>query len=283
MVEWNKPVGATISALLMILYIGVFVIACIRRVTPRMTFWQITFVLFLSIGSLLRTVNWCIKLLQSVEVEVNLTQRATFYLSESPEPFMLGAYLDLLLLWACVYDSIQYEFSGDIEIKYRVLLITLVVFDFAVFMTFCLVDLKLYPTELDNRLDVVNACQESLILFNGICYLLVGIGFAYKGFRFHYFFKTSDTTMPLYYEYAKKQQEENILPRIKYITFICVLCFSIRGILVIARAVISIPSNVYLFIQLPFWALVEILPLALMLFILKKPKSNDEQPLMMNT
>jgi len=280
----KNMIGGISCGLLMILYIGVFVLACVRRVNSKMNFWQITFIFFLTIGSLLRLVNWCIKLLQSQQVDIgnNLTQRAIFYLFVSSEPFILGAYLDILFLWAYVYDTIQYEFHGDTELKFRILLISVVGFIIAVFLSLWIVDLIKFPVEKDKSIDMANVCQQYLITFTGACYILAGISFAYKGLRFYYFFKTSDTTMPLYYEYAKKQQEEQILPRIKYITVICALCFGIRGVLSILNAIYTVPSNLYWFMDLPFWGFLEVLPLTLMLFILQKPKTNNIQPLLMH-
>jgi len=284
--NWEQSViGGIGTGLLMILYLGVLVLACVRRVNPKMTFWQVTFIVFLTLGTLLRTCNWCIKLLQSQDVDIGdiLTQRTIFYLFEVPNPFLLGAYLDLLCLWSYVYDTIQYEFRGDSEIKFRVILMLLVGVIFGVFISLFLVDLILFPTDNNQNLIVfANVCQQAVTMFSACCYILLGFGFAYKGLRFYWFFKTSDTTMPLYYEYAKKQQEDNILPRIKHITILCALCFSLRGVLTLLRAVINIPTQVYWFIFLPYWGILEVLPLTLMLFILKKPKQNDAQPLMMS-
>eukprot|EP01125_Pyxidicula_operculata_P015390 TRINITY_DN5216_c0_g1_i2.p1 TRINITY_DN5216_c0_g1~~TRINITY_DN5216_c0_g1_i2.p1 ORF type:complete len:182 (+),score=5.67 TRINITY_DN5216_c0_g1_i2:150-695(+) len=115
-----------------------------------------------------------------------------------------------------------------------------------------------------------NILQTVLFVFDGSVYLLASLGFIVYGGRFYYRFAVGKHRPLL----GKTRQD--ILPRVKTLTLLCGLCFTIRGTLTLWDTLADWPAAVFWWVDIVYYTTLEILPLVSMLFIFRPNKQAEK-------
>jgi hypothetical protein len=122
--------------------------------------------------------------------------------------------------------------------------------------------------------DIQTPFQRAIWFFDAGLYVLSALGFLLYGGRFY--FKFSRERKPLL---AKMRQ--TVLPKVKYLTLMLSLCFLIRGGMTLSNGISNWTNGLW-WIDLVYYALLEVIPIVLMLLILRpttQAQLADEDPI----
>jgi len=252
---WTHIALSALYAVLFILCVGI-VIKNIRQKQMYLT-WQKFFHPMLLAGTAVRALFFC---LQSFIYNDDMTidNRLNVLLNSLPSFFFFSNYLIILFLWAEIYHNAHDSQHVGIE-KLRPLFLTITIVMYACAGVLYMLDFILYPRKTLDVPQATNPVESAVFLFTLFLYLGTSLGFLFYGGRIYFKF----SSVPIYTRTRKK-----VLRKIQTITFLVVLCFIVRLIIIGINVVFFPDLSGNWWFDIAYFGCLEFVPLTLMLIIL---------------
>ena len=190
---------------------------------------------------------------------------AAFVMGTLPPFLFLSCYMLILFLWAEIYHDVavdqqprmQYIYFGIQGVLYSLVTILFIV------------DIFTTKNEYAPQVEIASVPERIVMVLDSSLYILTALAFLIYGLGFYYKFTRVNRALLV-------KMRHSILPKVKYFTALCSLCFLVRGGMTLSNAVSNWPARFWWF-DLCYYGLLEILPVTLMLFILRA-KTSQEAP-----
>lgn len=187
----------------------------------------------------------------------HIPNKAAFVLGTMPPFLFLSCYILILFLWAEIYHEIDVNSQKKLQLIYfgtQGLLYGLVVILF-------LVDIFTTPSEYKSQVEIGSPPERAVMVIDASLYIVTALAFLVYGICFWYKFTHVNRALLV-------KMRHSILPKVKYFTALCSLCFLVRGGLTLSNAISNWPSYFWWF-DLCYYLLLEIVPICMMLLILR--------------
>jgi hypothetical protein len=171
----------------------------------------------------------------------------------------------ILFLWAEIYHDLGPEHERRKQLLYFGIQAVLYT---GVAITF-IVDVATQKPTHYGQVQVDSSLEKSVMVIDAVLYILTALGYLVYGIGFYYKFTRVNRALLV-------KMRRTILPKVKYLTALCSLCFFVRGGLTLSNAVSNWPNQFWWF-DLFYYGLLEILPVILMLFILRAKASQSAE------
>lgn len=245
---------------LYLIVLGASIYMRLQKTQNLRLLWQITFFIGLVAGILMRAV-WCFLQPFVLEEMIAVPNLVNLLMQTIPSFLFFSCYLIILFLWAEIYHTIHSPGSVDI-LRLRPIYFGTQGFMYAVVIVLELVDRFAYPNMGPcPKPDIHTPMQRAIWFFDASLYLISALGFLIYGGRFYFTF--SRDRKPLL-----AKMRNTVLPKVKYLTIMLSICFLIRGGMTLSNGITNWTNSLW-WIDLVYYAVLEVLPIVLMLLILR--------------
>lgn len=169
----------------------------------------------------------------------------------------LSCYILILFLWAEIYHEVEPTKQKRLQIIYfgiQAVLYTIVGVLF-------LVDILTTRSEYKSQVEIGSPPERAVMVIDAILYIVTALAFLIYGIGFYYKFTRVNRALLV-------KMRHGILPKVKYFTALCSLCFFVRGGMTLSNAISNWPSYFWWF-DICYYMLLEVVPICLMLLILR--------------
>jgi len=223
--------------------------------------WQKAFHPLLIIGSIIRAIYFGFAPYE-MEGTLKISNHLDIILNTLPSYFFFSDYLILLFLWAEIYHNatrVRESSSSPPQIsKLKPSFIIINVIMYAIVVIFYLVDYLGYPKDVDLKVSwTVDPVEKVIFIYTGSIYCITSVAFLIYGIRIYLTF--SNMRM-------NTKARRKILGKIQGISFLVVVCFFIRSVIVLLGANMNLSTRWWF--DLAYFIPLEVIPLILMLVIL---------------
>jgi hypothetical protein len=222
--------------------------------------WQYTFSIALLLGIATRAVFFYIVPFNSAKL-INIPNKANFVLGTLPPFLFLSCYMLILFLWAEIYHDV----SAELQIRMQHIYFGIQAVLYGLVAILFIVDIFTTKSEYKAQVEIVSGPEIAVMVIDATLYIVTALAFLVYGIGFYYKFTRVNRALLV-------KMRHTILPKVKYFTALCSLCFLVRGGLTLSNAVSNWPMNFWWF-DLGYYGLLEIVPIILMLFILRAKTS----------
>lgn len=167
----------------------------------------------------------------------------------------------ILFLWAEIYHDV----SQEMQIKMQRIYFGIQGVLYGLITILFVVDVFTTKSEYKAQVEIVSGPEIAVMVIDSTLYIATALAFIIYGIGFYYKFTRVNRALLV-------KMRQTILPKVKYFTALCSLCFLVRGGLTLSNSVSNWPRNFWWF-DLCYYGLLEIVPIILMLFILRAKTS----------
>lgn len=178
-------------------------------------------------------------------------------LSTLPPFLFLSCYILILFLWAEIYHEVEPTKQKRLQVIYFGQQGVL----YGIVGILFLVDILTTRSEYKSQVEIGSPPERAVLVIDAILYIATALAFLVYGIGFYYKFTRVNRALLV-------KMRHGILPKVKYFTALCSLCFFVRGGMTLSNAISNWPSYFWWF-DMCYYLLLEIVPICLMLLILR--------------